>query len=264
MLPGAEAVAAAHAKELPQKDELCGAFWGAIALRAAGIADRDGEPVDQDAVAELAGTMLSAHPELSLPAGEPGRRDFRLRPPVTADDAASGTSAAGVAAAVDALGGGELAAIPCRGAWTGEVVVGVLHALLEAGVPATVIANLHTGDLWDFRTDPGTLLEFLATGAAEHRAADWKVGHFVGLAGIVEGDRGTLVAVADTYRSLGWNGWHLQPAERVAAALRRSDGNEGGLLLVVPAAQAAPVTQRMRALGLAQSHWSNGSGPAAA
>jgi hypothetical protein len=264
MLPGAEAVAAAHAQELPQKDELCGAFWGAIALQAAGIVRFGDEPVDQDAVAQRAGTLLSEHPQLSLPAGESGRRDFRLAHPVTADAGASGTSAVGVADALAELSGGELSVLPCSGAWTEQVVVGVMEALIEIGAPVTVIANVYTGDLWDFRTGLGPLLAYLATGAAEDRPCDWKVGHFVGLAGLVEGDRGTLVAVADTYPSLGWNAWHLQPAERVAAALTRSDGSEGGLLLVVPSSHAAAVAERMRALGLARAHWSNGSEPLAA
>ncbi len=46
-----------HARELPQRDDLCGAFCGALALRAAGIEERDGEPLDQDAVALAAGSV---------------------------------------------------------------------------------------------------------------------------------------------------------------------------------------------------------------
>ena len=37
LLPGARALLAFHARELPQRDDLCGAFCGALALRAAGI-----------------------------------------------------------------------------------------------------------------------------------------------------------------------------------------------------------------------------------
>ena len=44
-----------HEEQLPQKDNLCGAFWGAIVLRAAGF-----DHVDQDLVALESGTLLPA------------------------------------------------------------------------------------------------------------------------------------------------------------------------------------------------------------
>ncbi|MFI5004964.1 MAG: DUF6885 family protein, partial [Solirubrobacterales bacterium] len=37
LLPGARELLALHARELPQRDDLCGAFCGALALGAAGI-----------------------------------------------------------------------------------------------------------------------------------------------------------------------------------------------------------------------------------
>ena len=39
VIPGADAVANLHARELPQKDFLCGCFWASIVLRAAGADD---------------------------------------------------------------------------------------------------------------------------------------------------------------------------------------------------------------------------------
>ena len=56
LLPGARELLAVHTRELPQRDDLCGAFCGALALNAAGIAEHDGEPLDQDAVALAAGS----------------------------------------------------------------------------------------------------------------------------------------------------------------------------------------------------------------
>src|ERR1700676_5756240 len=86
LLPGARELLAIHARELPQRDDLCGAFCGALALRAAGIEDHDGEPVDQDAVALAAGSIVSALADGgSLPAGERGRRDYRLSLPFVKD-----------------------------------------------------------------------------------------------------------------------------------------------------------------------------------
>ncbi len=37
LLAGARELLAIHARELPQRDDLCGAFCGALALGAAGI-----------------------------------------------------------------------------------------------------------------------------------------------------------------------------------------------------------------------------------
>ena len=73
LLPGARELLAVHARELPQRDDLCGAFCGALALRAAGIGDHDGAPLDQDEVALAAGSVVAgARAPGVLPQGEPG------------------------------------------------------------------------------------------------------------------------------------------------------------------------------------------------
>jgi len=51
LLPGARELLALHDRELPQRDDLFGAFCGALALRAGGVERAAGEPLDQDAVA---------------------------------------------------------------------------------------------------------------------------------------------------------------------------------------------------------------------
>src|SRR5262249_44757503 len=151
------------------------------------------EPIDQDAVARRAGTVLSDAPQASLPSGETGRRDYRLEFPVTEDETTSGTSAEGVAGALDELADGAVVALPFTGAWSAEVVVGVLEALLDLDAAVTVIANVYTGDLWDSSAGPVQLLAHLGDGATEGPPARWHVGHFVGLVGLVTGERGTLV-----------------------------------------------------------------------
>ena len=42
LIPGAQDLGLLHDKAIPQKDQLCGAFWGALVLTAAG------HPMDQD------------------------------------------------------------------------------------------------------------------------------------------------------------------------------------------------------------------------
>src|SRR2546423_1613011 len=104
LLPGAQSLLAMHAAELPQRDDLCGAFCAALALQAAGFEQHGGEPIDQDAVALAAGTVISAvsNSEI-LPSGEHGRRDYRLTLPTVADSSVSGTTAAGLLAAIEEL-----------------------------------------------------------------------------------------------------------------------------------------------------------------
>ena len=54
LLPGARELLAIHERELPQRDDLCGAFCGSLALARRRDRGPRGEPLDQDAVA-LAG-----------------------------------------------------------------------------------------------------------------------------------------------------------------------------------------------------------------
>ena len=55
----AERTAQLHRVMMPQKDNLCGAFWGAIVLPAAGI-----EHADQDLVALESDTLLRTEDEI--------------------------------------------------------------------------------------------------------------------------------------------------------------------------------------------------------
>src|SRR2546423_15245490 len=92
MLEGTRALLAAHRRELPQRDDLCGAFCTALALRAADVQRRGGEALDQDAVALAAGTLVSAAADPARPpAGETGRRGHPPHPPPHQDAAPPGT-----------------------------------------------------------------------------------------------------------------------------------------------------------------------------
>src|ERR1700733_5517429 len=59
LLPGSRELLGLHARELPQRDDLCGAFCGALALGSAGITAHGGGPVDQDAGALAAGGVVA-------------------------------------------------------------------------------------------------------------------------------------------------------------------------------------------------------------
>lgn len=219
---------AEQAAQLPQKDELCGPFWGLVVLRAAGIAG--GSELDQDAVAVAAGSRLSPPPrDGSRPPGESGRCDYRLTLPIDAAD--PGTSAAGVAHAIGLLSAGRLTVVPVTGAWRVEQLRALLDGLSAPppAVPLAVIANLDTGALWPVDASDSDLARYLATGDHGELASGWSIGHFAALIGYEHGAAGTLVEVADTYRS---RAVHRQPIERVAVAIGGGQGKPRGLLIV--------------------------------
>ena len=260
LLPGALALLALHARELPQRDDLCGAFCGALALGAAGIQERAGEPVDQDAVALAAGSVVAgARDAGTLPHGESGRRDYRIQPPLIDDPDASGTTAAGLLAALGLLSDGTLAAIPFTGPWTTATLAGLFEIACTLERPVTLVANLATRHLWGGRPSVSQLLGYLLRGEPSGPPPDWDVGHFACVVGRARGPGGTLYCLADTYPALGSDGVHLQPQERLAASLERRDMTPGGMLAVVAAEDAPTVRSGASGMGLHEGIWDNGT-----
>jgi predicted amidohydrolase len=250
-IPDRRAFAGLYAAEGQQMDNLCGCFWGSLALRAAGI------DADQEAVALEAGAILpGGDPITHVAPGATPRCDYRVELPLAAVPASAGTAAPPLAAAIERLSADALAAIEIAGPWSAEHVC----ALLDAAAPAAIlIANVRTGLFWGSRPDPAVVVSHLTGGSPEPPPADWDVGHFVELAALVRGPAGALVVVRDTYRELGLDGHHLQPPDRVAAALRRDDGSEGGVLVVCAAAGADVLRGALRDEGFDLRGWDNGT-----
>ncbi len=261
LLPGARALLEHHARELPQRDDLCGAFCGALALGAAGLESTPaGEQLDQDTVALAAGSIVSlARDAETLPAGETGRRDYRLAIPTIDDPDISGTTAAGVAQAIGELSGGALQALAYAGPWTAPVLRGFFDAAAELEHPVTVIANLATHHLWGGRPTAAQVLDYLYDGVLEGPPPDWDVGHFACVVARTSGPGGRLYAVADTYPALGDHGVHLQPEERLAAAIARPDKPAGGVIAAVASEEADALREAAVALGLEERLWDNGT-----
>ena len=224
--------------DLPQCDELCGAFWAAAALRAAGF------DVTQERAAAVAGSvLLPPGSPSSLPPRERGRRPLTDLP-VAAPGAPAGTSAHGVARAISELSEGRLTAVPASGGWT----AGSLLHLLDS-VRAPVIANILTGELWDPSVTDEQVESYLEAGIDEGPASAWRVGHFLAIAHVVHGGAAPLLVLVDSYPS---RVMHRQPAQRVAESLRGR-----GLLLVAENPDAARA--QVRAAGLEPVLWDNGS-----
>jgi hypothetical protein len=238
---------AAQRADLPQCDELCGAFWAAAALRSVGI------DTTQEEAAAAAGSVL-APPDApsSLPPGERGRPAHGALP-VAAPGAPAGTSAHGVARAIEVLSGGLLVAVPATGDWTAGRLVRLLGRLED---PVAVIANVDTAELWDPSVTDEEIERYLASGVDAGPDNAWRVGHFLAIGPSRGG--GSLLALADSYPS---RATHLQPVARVVAALRRERGEHGpgGLLVVTEAPRAETVRVQIEAVGLAAELWDNGS-----
>lgn len=261
MLAGARALLREHALALPQRDDFCGAFCGALALRAAGIERLgDGQALDQDAVARAAGTIVSRVGDPSaLPHGERGRRDYRVAPPLIDDASVSGTNCAGVVRAISSLSGGHVAAIPYSGPWSVASLDGLFDLVIELERPVALIANVATGQLWGAAPSADQLLGYLLDGDLDGPPPDWEVGHFVCVFGCVSGHGGRLYGVADTYPALGRGGVHLQPRERLAPALARAGMAPGGMIVLTAGEDAEAVRAGAGELGLLEEIWDNGT-----
>jgi Family of unknown function (DUF6885) len=261
LLPGARRLVELHAAELPQKDDLCGAFCATVALRAIGVRDAGGRELEQDDLAVRAGSaVFSGDHAASLPPREGGRRDYALDIPVIDDEPRSGTSAAGLARAIEAFARRRLRVVPATGEWSRDRLSALLGVVRSLESPCPIVANVATTFFWDSRAPLSTLLRYLDDGDPDAGPpSEWCVGHFVLVVGTVEGKQGSLAIVADTYGSLGASGVHLQPLERVALALRRPGLAEGGILLLCDAADAGQVERAVTQAGLSSRLWDNGS-----
>ena len=260
LLPHAAELARLHAEELPQKDELCGAFQTLLTLRLAGIQASGDEPLDQDTVGRAAGSFLApaGHVE-ELPPGEhraaglpprasPRRRRGRghvgRRPRARSRRALVGsarrTRPEGAVVRRDRRARSSSSLPPRRTRRSCSTSVPASSGARDPRSPSS-LAYLESGD------------------AAAGPPPDWTVGHFVGCLGTLRGARGTLVIINDTYATLGLRGVHLQPIERVAAALERKGMTPGGALLMLPGERRDAVSSSLTRAGIELGVWDNGS-----
>ena len=250
-----EGLAQLYAAERQQKDNLCGCFWAALALRAAGI------DADQDGVAVAAGAILpGGDPQTHVAPGATPRNDYRVELPRRCHARASPApphprSPARSSASRPAPW--RRSRSPARGRPDS------VRTLMDAATDATLIANVRTAASSGARTPtPAAVLAHLRGEDVEPPPADWDVGHFVNFAALVRGPAADLVVVRDTYQELGIDGHHLQPPGRGSpprfAATTATRAACWRVVESAPLARRACAT-RLEREGFELRHWHNGT-----
>jgi hypothetical protein len=256
LLSGADRLAKEHQLSGQQPDNLCGPYWVAMFLRSCGFPSLTPEQVAQNAYSVL----LIGDPVTWLPRGARSRQDYSLTLPETSDIQKAGTSVQGLAEAVGVLSNHAFTFVPLRTEWT----IASLEALLRLCQDhpewhAIPLCNVSTRPLWGSELAVSQAIAYLEGQPIDPPPPDWKVGHFLTLAGTITGKARSLLLVCDTYPHFGWQGYHLQSAEAIAQALNREDGHEGGILLFVSSGDREQVVQQAEAAGFAIEFWDNGS-----
>ncbi|MBV9385272.1 MAG: hypothetical protein JOZ78_02475 [Chroococcidiopsidaceae cyanobacterium CP_BM_ER_R8_30] len=239
-----------------QPDNLCGPYWAAILLRAHGFTNSGTEQI-----ALTAGSVLPiGDPVNWLPPAAKSRQDYRLPLPQTQQAEEAGTAVTGLIDAVLSATKGRYVLVPLRTTWSPERVEALMTLCWEhPSWEAVPLCNLRTGHLWGSRLLLSDVIAYLNGKEITIPAADWDTGHFLTLAGKVEGQEQSLILVRDTYPCFGWDGYHLQSALAIANALNRSDGHEGGVLLFVAAGNKAEVELQAQDRGFTILSWDNGT-----
>lgn len=284
--PGFPEIHEAYRTLRDQKDMVCGPYTLTYLCRGFGIQEYAGGPLTVDHVAKEAGTALEQrHSErdrsikTQIDRGEitPDQAKVRYMHDYFDVDLQQapegGTSAKGLVEACKTVSHGDLTAIPIPSEGDGGVQLSterfeqLLDAMLSGGLPFQMVFNYHLGEI----LAPASLLGHkynlvsLLTQWDDpeyFRRLDWNVGHFTTLAGRIEreGSDVRYLLIRDSYKTLGWNGYHLQPESYILKGLLREDDHrEGGILLVGPTSMRDEAMNLLESLGLETGIWDNGS-----
>jgi hypothetical protein len=257
LLPGALQVAKAHQRAGQQHDNLCGPYWVSTLLDT-----YTGIKVDPTQIGQLAGAMLPIgdDPTAWVPPGSKSRQDYS-RPLPTCPAELSGTAAAGLVKATVEASAGTYTLLPIQTRWTAERLETLMQICQSYDHwQAVPLANVLTGHFWGSRLGVEQAIAYLHGQPISPPPADWAVGHFVSLAGTIQGPGNTLLIVRDTYPGLGWDGYHLQPPAAIAAALNRDGAaSDGGILLFIAVADQSEAETVFGNEGFSLALWDNGT-----
>jgi Family of unknown function (DUF6885) len=255
-----------HAPLADQRPATCGAYVLTYVLPAHGFTHVDGESLGaEDFMAHLAQVTIDAREDPST---------YRFAMHASADRSRVGTSPDGVARAVEVATSGRLAAIPVPGRGTlgqpqldserWNALLDLIEGrFLDGG--ADVIFNYEANQLLDARDD-AYCVENLRRPEAKNRIPldRWGVGHFAPMAALWKRPTGERwMALLNSFKDRGFAGVEPQPAELMRRAVVREDGRGGGVLLIVPGAEAAQLERKIESINLELAMWDNGSLPPA-
>jgi hypothetical protein len=247
-----------------QLDNTCGAYWARAAVEC--LSDQRWPDEEEAALAAATSVLLDdPEPQRWLPwqgaRGNAPRNHYRLALAGAISEDTAGTSARGAVAAIDQLSQQALGVVGVQHAmWSSDVVTSLIRALSTMTVPVVAICNVATKYFDGSQRALADVVGELTHGRASIDAAsDWDVGHFCGLAGLIEGDGGAWVGLVDTYRTIGWNGLAVQRPAALAAALHRGGSGTGGVLIVAGTDDLVKVRSTVLIDGIVESMWSNGS-----
>ncbi|MFC4986826.1 DUF6885 family protein [Saliphagus infecundisoli] len=287
VLPGFPDVHEAYRLLRDQKDMVCGAYTLTYLLQAFGVHDDDGKPVTVDHVADVAGTALEPHnadrqslverriEEGELPAERAGTWSMHdyFDGDFTVVEDEGGTSPEGLVTACETVSNGRVEAIPVPAVHNGATQLdearfdALLGAISTDDLPGQPILNYnlkHTLAPAGLLGHKYNLVSLLTQwdDPSYFRTMDWDVGHFTTVAARVtrsENDERYFV-IRDSYKTFGWDGYHLQPESYIRQGLERADDHrDGGLLLVSPTDSADTVRTWLSDHNLESGLWDNGS-----
>lgn len=225
---GATALLSALEHALPQPDQLCGPFSASVALAA--VLDDDIPDITAIAVAS-GSTIWPGEFHAARPPGSPRITDGWDALSTSESIEAAGTSAAGLAAGIEAATGNRVLVVSIAQPGASEVSL-LLTRLADARFRFGLLANVHTGGLTEF---------------------DWNVGHFVTIWGFDAAE--DTAAIGDSYRELGSRtmppGCRTVPVAALAAAM-----SERGLLLMVNSGDQHAAEGLVCSLNLRSRSWS--------
>ena len=272
-----------------QKENTCGAYSILPILRALGYTSHHGHRVDEDYVSFIARVNVSSRDmrerqaltqrvkngkTLSSDMSERLRRtSYRYSLPVTMLEKEVGCSPQGVKHALETISGGELHAIPLvvrpsDGGTSLSRFSELLDIILRNSRRWSphMILNLQCGRLLDPTRAEAVIVNLIGVKMNRADAKLWKysAGHFVNVGAVLRtrhehGQSMTYFVLLDSFKELGIGGMHLQPLANIWKALRRGDGRQGGILLIVPSNLGTEARKRLSTQGFEISLWDNGS-----
>lgn len=262
-----------------QKSVTCGPYSIMKIARSLGIETIGG--LTEDMLAQMCGTVISTEEyELSRRLQDTNESDldeetrqrfYPLELGVSGSEDLQGTSAIGVIDATSSVLGSEYVVHPLPAKNNGDVqfTESTFHELSDvlwenmAHEGLNAIFNVQV-DLFCSNSKLKTPVDLFGSLSAEKcdKLDDWSVGHFIVLAGMIRRETANghsyFYILQDSYKKRGMSGYLFQPEENLRNAMVRNDGNQGGLILVLPKAKGEGIVGNLPG-SLVSSGWDNGT-----